>query len=266
MIDQQSVQDNSVHIDSEVIDELAINIIPEIIVPDNCTDNDPLILVVEDDERSRELLMLTFIDGGYRVVSAENGIEAVAIARKLKPFAITLGVMLPEMDGWGVLRHLKEDVSTSEIPVVMISMMDQKETALELGATDNLTKPFDRDNLLELMDSYKEELERKKPRILIIDDDPYAVEILSSMLESEGFTILCAYSGMDGIGICVEQQPDIVLFDRMTAHVSGSNVISVLRSNPETCNIPISIIQKGVFSKKDLLDTIHRLISDVVSK
>ncbi|WP_052402861.1 response regulator [Methanococcoides methylutens] len=286
-IAQQTVQDNSGHIDSDAIDELAEKVAPEIIVPDKCTDNDPLILVVEDDERSRELLMLTFIDGGYRVVSAENGIEAVAIARKLKPFAIILGVMLPEMDGWSVLRHLKEDVSTSDIPVVMISMMDQKETALELGAVDHLTKPFDRDYLLKLMDRYKEKLERKNPVILIIDDEPYAVELLSSMLEPEGFTVLRAYSGTDAIDICTEQQPDIVLLDLMMPHVSGLDVISVLRSNPETSNIPIvactgsditardrvlmdrkvnSIIQKGVFSKKDLLDTIHRVISDVVSK
>ncbi|WP_135613010.1 response regulator [Methanococcoides sp. AM1] len=286
-ISQGTVQDNSGHIDSDAIDELAEKVAPEIIVPDKCTDDDPLILVVEDDERSRELLMLTFIDGGYRVVSAENGIEAVAIARKLKPFAITLDVMLPELDGWSVLRHLKEDVSTSEIPVVMISMMDQKETALERGAVDHLTKPFDRDYLLKLMNRYKEKLERKEPKILIIDDEPYAVALLSSMLEPEGFTILRAYSGTDAIDICAEEQPDIVLLDLLMPHVSGFDVISVLRSNPETCNIPIvactasditakdrvfmdrkvnSIIQKGVFSKKDLLDTINRLISDVVSK
>ncbi|WP_135604955.1 response regulator [Methanococcoides sp. NM1] len=286
-IAQQTVQDNSGHINSDAIDELAENVTPEIIVPDKCTDSDPLVLVVEDDERSRELLMLTFIDGGYRVVSAGNGVEAVALARKLRPFAITLDVMLPEMDGWTVLRHLKEDESTCEIPVVMISMMDQKEIALERGAVDHLTKPFDREYLLKLMDRYKEKLERKNPKILLVDDEPYAVELLSSMMEPEGFSILRAYSGTDAIDICTEEQPDIVILDLMMPQVSGFDVISVLRSNPETWNIPIvactarditakdrifldrkvnSIMQKGVFSKNDLLDTIHRLSSDVVSK
>ncbi|SES66530.1 PAS domain S-box-containing protein [Methanococcoides vulcani] len=284
---QEIAQDSSGHIDIDAIDELAEKVAPEIIVPDKCTDRDPLVLVVEDDERSRELLMLTFIDGGYRVVSAGNGVEAVALARKLRPFAITLDVMLPEMDGWEVLRHLKEDVSTREIPVVMISMMDQKETALERGAVDHLTKPFDREYLLKLMDRYKEKLERKNPKILLVDDEPYVVELLSSMLEPEGFSILRAYSGTDAIDICTEEQPDIVILDLMMPQVSGFDVISVLSSNPETWNIPIvactarditakdrlfldrkvnSIMQKGVFSKKDLLDTIHRLSSDVVSK
>jgi CheY-like chemotaxis protein len=195
--------------------------------------------------------------------------------------------MLPEMDGWDVLRHLKEDESTREIPVVMISMMDQKETALERGAVDHLTKPFDREYLLKLMDRHRKKLERKNPKILLVDDEPYAVELLSSMLEPEGFTILRAYSGMDAIDICTEEQPDVVILDLMMPQVSGFEVISVLRSKPETWNIPVvactakditakdrvfldrkvsSIMQKGVFSKKDLLDTIHRLSSDVVSK
>ncbi|NYT19661.1 MAG: PAS domain S-box protein, partial [Methanosarcinales archaeon] len=183
---QKIVPERSGQIDNYAFDELAERTTPEIIVPDKCTDNDPLVLVVEDDERSRELLMLTFIDGGYRVVSAGNGVEAVAIARKLRPFAITLDIMLPEMDGWDVLRHLKEDVSTREIPVVMISMMDQKETALESGSVDHLTKPFDREYLLKLMAGYKEKSERKSPKILLVDDEPYVVELLSSMLEPEG--------------------------------------------------------------------------------
>ncbi|MEL4305508.1 response regulator [Methanococcoides cohabitans] len=260
---------------------------PEIIVPDNCTDADPLVLVIEDDETSRELLMLAFIDGGYRVVAAEDGLEGLALARKLKPFAITLDIMLPKMDGWELLSQLKADVSTSAIPVLVISMLDQKETALELGASEYLAKPFDRDDLLKLMDRYRNKLEGKSPKILLVDDEPYAVDLLSSMLESEGFTTLSAYSGMDAIDMCTADQPDMVIIDLMMPDITGFDVISTIRSNPVTGNIPIvvctgkelspddrlllddkvdSVMEKGDFSKKDLLDTVHRLVSDGMSK
>ncbi|AKB85760.1 response regulator [Methanococcoides methylutens] len=259
----------------------------EIIVPDNCTDDDPLVLVIEDDETSRELLMLAFIDGGYRVAAAEDGLEGLALARKLKPFAITLDIMLPKMDGWELLSQLKADASTSAIPVLVISMLDQKETALELGASEYLAKPFDRDDLLKLMDRYRNKLEGKSPKILLVDDEPYAVDLLSSMLESGGFTTLSAYSGMDAIEMCTADQPDVVIIDLMMPDITGFDVISTIRSNPMTGNIPIvvctgkeispddrlllddkvdSVMEKGDFSKKDLLDTVHRLVSDGMSK
>ncbi|MGM0771590.1 MAG: response regulator [Halobacteriota archaeon] len=259
----------------------------EIIVPDNCTDDDPLVLVIEDDETSSELLMLTLIDGGYRVVASENGLEGLALARKLRPFAITLDIMLPKMDGWELLSQLKADSSTSEIPVAVISMLDQKETALELGASDYLPKPFDREHLLKLMDMYKNKLEGKSPKVLLADDEPYAVDLLSSMLEPEGFTAMSAYSGMDAINICITDRPDLMILDLMMPDVSGFDVISTIRSNPETRNIPIvvctgkelspddrlfledkvdSIMEKGDFSKKDLLDTVDRLTQERESK
>ncbi|WP_440953512.1 response regulator [Methanococcoides sp. FTZ1] len=268
-------------------DATSKNTIREILGPDNCTDDDPLILVVEDDEISRELLMLTLIDGGYRVVPAVDGVEGLSFARRLKPFAITLDIMLPRLDGWEVLNQLKADASTCDIPVVVVSMLDQKEAALELGAADYMGKPFDREYLLHLMDRFKMKRDGKCPKVLLVDDEPYAVDILSSMLESEGFTILRAYSAMDAIDICTKDQPDIMILDLMMPDLSGFDVISTLRTKTGTRNLPIilctgkelsprehlflegkvdSIMQKGDFSKRDLLDAVHHLIRYAMSK
>ena len=191
------------------------------------------------------------------------------------------------MDGWEVLDQLKSDASTSEIPVVVVSMLDQKEAALKLGAADYLSKPFDREYLLNLMDRYKKKRDGKCPKVLLVDDEPYTIDVLSSMLGPEDFTILHAYSGMDAIDICTKDQPDLMIIDLMMPDLSGFDVISTLRTKTETRNLPIIvctgkelspgdrlfldgkvdfIMQKGDFSKKDLLDIVSHLTRNVTSK
>jgi len=115
-------------------------------------ENAPLILAVEDDAATAEILTYHLTQAGYKVAHAFNGEDAVEKARKMRPFAITLDVMLSKKDGWEVLQELKTDPRTSDIPVIIHSIVDNKELAFALGATDYLMKPLDKDLLLSKLE------------------------------------------------------------------------------------------------------------------
>ncbi len=134
---------------------------PEIIEPAGGSGDEPLILVVEDDENSSKLLILTLTDAGYKVMPAYNGIEALAVAKRLKPFAITLDIMMPGMDGWDVLKYLKYDSETSDIPVIVISMLDEGEIGLLLGAADYFVKPVEKNALIAVLNNLEDALDRE---------------------------------------------------------------------------------------------------------
>lgn len=108
----------------------------------------PLVLVVEDDAKTRELLHCSLAREGFRVEEALDGEEAVLKARALRPWLITLDILLPKKDGWEVLRELQEDAATRDIPVVIVSIVDEPERGFSLGAADYILKPFDREDLL----------------------------------------------------------------------------------------------------------------------
>jgi len=254
--------------------------IPEITAPSGASGDEPLILVVEDDPDASELLTITLTDAGYRVIHACNGKDALAIAHKLDLAAITLDIMLPGMNGWSVLKYLKYNPETSAIPVIVISMLDEKTLGFSLGAIDYLSKPVERDALLGTLDSLRGVLGVVVPKVLIVDDEPDAVELIASMIEPDGFDVLRAYGGQEGLDIAFSEHPDVLVLDLMMPVVSGFEVLSRLRDNPETKNIPviictakdvtddevkqlsngaISILQKGTFSGSELIDNIMKV-------
>lgn len=252
--------------------------IPAIIESKNAVGDEPLILVIEDDKRASEILIHILIEAGYRVVPAYAGIEALAIAQKLKPLIITLDIMLPSMDGWEVLRYLKDDSETNDIPVIIISMVDEKEIGFVLGAVDYFIKPVQKDVLINSLNNLRESLHIKKPCILIIDDDVDAVELMSLMLEPTGYKIVRAYGGQEGINKAVSEKPDALILDMMMPDVNGFEVVAQLKKYPETKDIPIiictakdpdkdmkhltddvfHIIQKGTVNGEELIDTIKK--------
>ncbi|MGH7058663.1 MAG: ATP-binding protein, partial [Acetobacteraceae bacterium] len=147
--------------------------------------NGPLILAVDDDPTVLELLSRTLVREGYSVRTAGTGPEALPLARELRPKLITLDVMMPSMDGWSVLTALKADPITRVIPVVMISIVDNKQLGFALGAADYLTKPIDRDRLTELLAKHApRDVERLA---LVIDDLPDNRAMLRHALEREGW-------------------------------------------------------------------------------
>jgi len=261
-------------------EEIAAIEMPAIIEPEGASGNEPLILVVEDDENSSEVLTVTLTGAGYRVIPACNGTEALAFAKKLDPFAITLDIMLPGIDGWDVLKYLNYDPETSNIPVIVISMLDETEVGFSLGVVDYFVKPVEKNTLIIALNNLKKALGIARPKVLVVDDEPEAVELVASMIEPAGFEIIHAYGGEEGIKKSFSEHPDVLILDLVMPDVSGFDVVSRLKMYPETRNIPtiictskdptsedilrlksnvISIMHKGEFAREQLINEIKRV-------
>jgi PAS domain S-box-containing protein len=240
----------------------------------------PLILVVEDDKKSQEILSFTLRDAGYNVSFADNGKEALELAKELHPFAITLDIMMPEMDGWDVLRNLKKEKGTEDIPVVIVSIVDERDLGVIWGAFDYFVKPIDREGLLSSLDRLKTLKSFEKVNVLAIDDEPSVLELMDSMLSTEGYNVIVASSGKEGIEKALKSSPDVIILDLMMPVIDGFDVIKELKKHPSTIDIPIIvctakdldvhekdeldknvsfIMQKGIFKKQDLLSCIRNV-------
>ena len=212
-----------------------------------------LVLIVEDDPRSANLVALYLARGGYRTEIAKNGREALQKAEALNPLAITLDVILPELDGWDVLRELKQNEATRDIPVMVVSIVDNEQLGYALGATDYLVKPIDRHALLSRIDRYIEGARTPglRPRVLIIDDTPSAIELLQGTLGQAGFLPIAARGGAAGIVAAREERPDVILLDLMMPDVNGFEVVNALKADPETRGIPILILTAKELTESD---------------
>lgn len=234
------------------------------------------ILVVEDDRMAAELLRVYLANAGYEIIVATDGEDAIKKAKEFRPFLITLDIMLPRIDGWDVLSELKNSPDTAGIPVVIVSMIDNRELGYSLGATEYLTKPVDREKLINTVNACASgrKIKGSPMRILVVDDDVNAVKYMSAILDSEGFDVLKAYSGKAGINLAIHNNPDLIILDLMMPEVSGFDVIERLRVHPTAKKIPIiicsakditpqekeilngsilSIVRKGSHTKEDLL-------------
>ncbi len=260
----------------ETIDDIQT---PEIVEPESATEDDPLVLVVEDDINASELLKLALTGAGYRVIQAYSGKEALAIAGDFDLFAITLDLMLPGMDGWSILKKLKEKPQTSNTPVIVISMLDQREIGFTMGIAEYFLKPVDKNTLISALDKIKQIIEVEVPRVLVVDDEPNIVELVASMIEPD-YSVIRAYGGEEGIEKAFKEHPDALILDLMMPVINGFDVISRLKDNPETKDIPIiictgkdltsddiqllsdnvvSVMRKSMFTSDDIINEIEKL-------
>ena len=240
--------------------------LPEIHYSEKEDAEQELVLIVEDDKNSSELLSIVLKDAGYSVASVPGGKNVFEIAKKLKPEFITLDVFLPDINGWLVLRQLKNDPETALIPVLIISMTNYNELGIALGATYSFTNPVKRAELITSLREITNKFELKNPKVLIIDDDENTVELLNSMLESDGFEIIKAYSGKEGIEkLFSEKKPDILILDLMMPEISGFDVISSLRANENTKNLPLIVCTSGEFTEKNIEELNNELKEYLIS-
>ncbi|MGH2468884.1 MAG: response regulator, partial [Chloroflexota bacterium] len=216
-------------------------------------DGQPLVLVVEDDARVASLLNLYLTRGGYRAVVADSGAAALENARRLHPLAITLDILLPGLDGWEVLRELKSDPATRDIPVVVVSVLDDEQMGQALGAADYLVKPVDRAALLARLERYAftSKVKQNEVRVLVVDDDPAALRLLAGILEPLGFSVSTASGGAEAIALARAQVPDLMLMDLMMPDVSGFEVIDALKAEPKTARVPILVISARDMTAED---------------
>ncbi|MDR4505037.1 MAG: response regulator [Candidatus Scalindua sp.] len=240
------------------------------------------ILVVEDNRMAADLLAVYLTNEGYNVIVAVDGKEAIKKAKEFKPFLITLDIMLPKVDGWEVLSKLKNFPETADIPVIIVSIVDNKNLGYSLGAASYLMKPVDRKILINTVEIITSNLSTKdKPmEILVVDDDEEAVKYIRAILENAGFRVLTAYGGKAGIELAINNNPDMIILDLMMPDISGFDVVENLRKHQKTKNIPIvicsskditeedkkvlngnimAIVQKGSHTKEELLREIQNI-------
>jgi signal transduction histidine kinase/DNA-binding response OmpR family regulator len=238
-----------------------------------------VVLVIDDDPLARELLARTLAKEGWAVQTASNGEEGLRRARELRPAVITLDVMMPAMDGWAVLSALKSDPGLQDIPVIMLTMVDQKNLGFALGAADYLTKPIDQQRLLQIMARYRS---RQRAGVaLVAEDDDVAREMTTRILERAGWTVMAAENGRVALDLVARQKPDVVVLDLMMPELDGFGFVAELRRKPEWQAIPIvvvtakditpddrmrltgsveRIIEKGAYSRDQLLDEVRTMV------
>jgi CheY-like chemotaxis protein len=210
----------------------------------------PLVLVVEDDPAAAELLTRQLVSAGYRTEVARTGTQAVERALVLQPAAITLDVILPEVDGWEVMTRLKSDERTSSIPIVVVSVVDNPELGLALGAIDYFVKPVDAQVLIHRLNEFGLK-GGDEVRVLVVDDEPANRMWLANALEPAGFTVLPAAGGREAIEMAKSQKPDFVLLDLMMPEVTGFDVVEALRADASTRETPILVLTAANLTEAD---------------
>jgi len=240
------------------------------------------VLVIDDEAAVRDLMHRFLTKEGFRVVTAHGGEEGLRQARQLRPDAITLDVMMPGMDGWAVLSALKADADVADIPVIMLTIVDDKNLGYALGASDYLTKPIDRERLVTVLKQYQ----RDRP-VLVVDDDPTVRHLFRRILEPEGYAVVEAENGRVALERLREVSPSVILLDLMMPEMDGFDFAAELRRHEVWREIPIivvtardlsrddherlngyvqKILQKGAHGRDQLLAEVRELVATSVAR
>jgi CheY-like chemotaxis protein len=214
------------------------------------TGNLPLILAIDNDTNVHDLLKENLAERGYEVIATENGEDGVRLARELKPFAITLDIMMPGKDGWQVLHELKSDPATRSIPVILLTIVDKQALGYQLGAADYLVKPLEEDALFQALARISHSRAQPGLRLLVVDDDPNIPELVSQLLEKSDFHISDAPNGRAAMEAIEEAIPDVILLDLMMPTMDGFAFIEALRE--AGLRIPIIVLTAKTLSDADL--------------
>ena len=247
------------------------------------------VLVIDDDPVVRDLMSRFLTKEGFRVVVASTGEQGLALARTARPSAITLDVMMPGMDGWSVLAALKADSELSRIPVLMVTMTDDRRTGYALGASDYLTKPIDPGRLTAVLRKHVGD-GRPPSCVLVVDDDSAMRQMARQALQRVGWTVVEAENGRVALQRVAERRPALIILDLLMPEMNGFEMIEALRQSDHTRTIPIivltakdlnavdraslngsvaKVLDKAACNREDLLAEVReqvkaRLCSDVI--
>jgi CheY-like chemotaxis protein len=246
------------------------------------------VLVVDDDPTVRELMRRALGREGFRVETASGGKEGLEMARSIKPDVITLDVMMPDLDGWSVLTALKDDPELKDIPVIIMTIVDNRNLGFALGAAAYLTKPIDRANLLSLLDKYRSETPRGfSGRVLIVEDDVNTRDMIRRTLAQNGWNVFEASNGVEGLERLPLSKPHVILLDLMMPEMDGFQFIAELHRGEGWQNIPIvvmtakdltavdrqrlngaveQVIQKGMYTREALLNQVRSLVAQYTGR
>ncbi|MGI8551188.1 MAG: response regulator [Dehalococcoidia bacterium] len=212
-----------------------------------------LVLIVEDDAYAVDLLRLSLEGAGLQTVVARDGEEGLELARQVHPEAIVLDVRLPRLDGWEFLSRAKADPSLAAIPVIVVSMLDERGKGFALGASDYLVKPVGREHLLAALQRFTSTPNAGAERcaILAIDDDPLALELIGAILAPEGYPVLKATGGEAGLALARREQPGLIILDLLLPEMDGFATVAALKEDPATAAIPIVVLTSKSMSAAD---------------
>jgi signal transduction histidine kinase/DNA-binding response OmpR family regulator len=242
--------------------------------------NAATVLVIDDDRSVHELMTRFLNREGYRVETAPSGQAGLQKARQLKPDIIILDVMMPGMDGWSVLTALKNDPQLAPIPVVLATMLSDKDMGYALGAAEYMTKPVQREKLLAILEKYR--CKQAFCKVLVVEDDDVTREMVARTLQKEGFYVYEARNGREAIECMEESLPGMILLDLMMPEMDGFEFVAEMQKKEGWRLIPVvvvtardltvddrrrlnghvhQIIQKGAYNREELLAHIRQLVA-----
>ena len=238
------------------------------------------ILIIDDDPTMRDQLQRLLEKEGYEPVIAADGLQGLQLAQSARPAGILLDLMMPGMDGWQVLTALKADPELATIPVIILSILDQKGMGLSLGAADYLSKPINRRQLLDTLSRYQRDQQRMQ--VLIVEDDEVTRTLVKELISGEEWDVATAENGRVALEAMAVHAPELILLDLMMPEMDGFEFVLRMRQNPAWRHIPVivvtakelsredrdhlngrveQILQKGSYRRSELLEEIRHQIS-----
>jgi DNA-binding response OmpR family regulator len=239
------------------------------------------VLVIDDDPIVHDLLTRVLSKEGFRIVCAANGEDGLRLAEVHSPAAITLDVMMPGMDGWSVLAALKARPDLSHIPIVMVTMTDDRSMGYALGASDYLVKPIDPGRLSALLNRHARGT--SPSTVLVVDDDPAMRELARRTLQADGWRVREAADGRAALQCIAAERPDLVVLDLMMPTLDGFAFLTELRAMPSGDSLPVvvvtardvsdadrqrlnghvrRILRKGAYDRSQLLSAVRQQVVD----
>jgi signal transduction histidine kinase/DNA-binding response OmpR family regulator/HAMP domain-containing protein len=197
-------------------------------------------LIIDDEPTSREILRQILVREGFEVVTAESGQRGIEIAREIRPSVITLDVLMPGLDGWSTLQQLKRDRVLQDIPVIMVTIVDEENQAYALGAAAYLTKPVNRECLLKALSACR--TDHASSRVMVVEDDPHTRGWLARILREDGWEVAEAENGRVALDRLPLVKPDIILLDLMMPEMDGFEFVDEINRNEATRHLPLIVL------------------------
>jgi len=197
-------------------------------------------LIIDDEATSREILRQILMREGFEVSTAESGRQGIEIAREIRPSVITLDVLMPDLDGWSTLQQLKRDPVLQDIPVIMVTIVDEENQAYALGAAAYLTKPVKRECLLKALAACR--TDHASSRVLVVEDDPHTRGWLARILREDGWEVAEAENGRVALDRLPLVKPDIILLDLIMPEMDGFEFVDEIHRSEETRHLPLIVL------------------------
>ncbi len=224
--------------------------------------SDKKIIMVIDDNPEAIDIVCKYLGDDYAVVGLLGGEAAVEKAKQIKPMAITLDIMMPKKDGWQVLRELKHDPDTQDIPVIIMSIVDDQRMGFSLGAAEYIVKPVEKNDLLRKLKTLEKRTKIK--RILVVDDDPNTVRLIGNVLEEAEYQVTTAFNSEDAVRSIENFRPDLIVLN-LTMPKTGFDVIEYIKAAGRDKDIPLIVLTQKDLTEEEA-DDLNGRIQGILNK